>query len=90
MTDLSTSLPADLKGWVDQHVSKGRHSDADDFIRDVLRQAQRDEEDLAALQAEIQKGRDSGPGRDAFAVFAELKAKYGSSVDAGGDSAGGV
>jgi antitoxin ParD1/3/4 len=80
VSQVNVSLPDGIKGWVDDHVAKGLHSSPSDFIRDVLRQVKQEEEDLAWLRAEIDKGRESGPGRDAFEFFAELKQKYGSKV----------
>lgn len=78
MAQVNVSIPEGIKGWVDRRVAEGDHSSPSDFIRDVLRQVKQEEEALAALKAEIDKGRNSGPGRDAFEVFADLKRKYGS------------
>jgi antitoxin ParD1/3/4 len=76
MAQVNVSLPDGLKNWVDRRVAEGRHSSSSDFIRDVLRRLQEEEEELAVLQAEIAKGRNSGPGRDAFEFFEELSGKY--------------
>ena len=76
MAQVNISLPDGLKSWVDRRVAEGRHSSSSDFIRDMLRRLQDEEEELATLQAEIEKGRNSGPGRDAFEFFEELKNKY--------------
>jgi antitoxin ParD1/3/4 len=78
MPQINVSVPEALKAWVDGHVAKGLHNSPSDFIRDALRQVMQDEQRLAVLQAEIEKGRQSGPGRDAFEVFSELRSKYGS------------
>ena len=78
MAQINVSLPDGLKSWVDRHVAEGRHSSTSDFIRDVLRRVQEEEEELAELRAEIEKGRNSGPGRDAFEFFEELKGRYAS------------
>lgn len=82
MPQVNVSLPDGLKGWLDRRVAEGRHSGPSDFIRDVLRRVQEEEDELAALRAEIEKGRASGPGRDAFEFLDELKAKYGQGADA--------
>ena len=53
---------------IDSLVESGRYKSADDVVRAGLRLVAQREQDyeakLAALRAEIQKGIDSGPGRE--------------------------
>ncbi|RJF74177.1 type II toxin-antitoxin system ParD family antitoxin [Rhodopseudomonas palustris] len=63
--------------FVESLVESGRYETADDVVRDSLRQMQAREAKLEALRAEIQKGLDSGPGRevDGKTLAEEVKAR---------------
>lgn len=81
MAQINVSLPDGLKNWVDQQVATGRYSSASDYIREVLRRVQKEAEELAWLQAEIDKGLASPVlEQDAFEVLDEImkknRAKY--------------
>jgi antitoxin ParD1/3/4 len=56
MAQINVSLPDGLKKWVDEQVATGRYSSASDYIREVLRRVQDEADELAWLQAEIDKG----------------------------------
>lgn len=73
MAQINVSLPDGLKAWVDEQVASGRYSSPSDYIRDVLREAEDRAAQLAWLQAEIDKGRNSGVGQDYREFFAELR-----------------
>lgn len=76
MAQINVSVPHGLKAWIDEQVSSGRYSSASDVIRELLRRAQTEAEELAWLQAEIDKGRASPIiERDAEEVLDEIMAK---------------
>jgi antitoxin ParD1/3/4 len=59
MPQINVSVPPALKAWVDDQVAKGRYSSPSDVIRELLRRAQEEAEELAWLQAELDKGMNS-------------------------------
>jgi antitoxin ParD1/3/4 len=81
MAQINVSLPEALKKWVDDQVATGRYSSASDYIREILRRVQEEADELAWLQAEIDKGLASPAlEQDAFDVLDEImktnRAKY--------------
>lgn len=60
MAQMNVSIPAKLKGWAEQRVAEGRYSSTSDYIRDLVRRDQENEEKLRRLQAAIDEGRASG------------------------------
>ncbi len=75
MPQINVSVPEALKAWVDEQVATGRYSSPSDVIRSVLREQERRARALKELQAALDDGRASGPGRDYKEVFDELRAK---------------
>ena len=72
---MNVSIPDKLKGWAEQRVAEGRYSSTSDYIRDLVRRDQENEERLRRLQAAIDEGRDSGVSeRDPFEYLEELRA----------------
>ena len=60
MAQMNVSIPDKLKGWAEQRVAEGRYSSTSDYIRDLVRRDQEQEERLRRLQAAIDEGRASG------------------------------
>lgn len=60
MAQMNVSIPDKLKGWAEQRVAEGRYSSTSDYIRDLVRRDQEQEEKLRRLQAAIDEGRKSG------------------------------
>jgi antitoxin ParD1/3/4 len=60
MAQMNISIPDKLKGWAEQRVAEGRYSSTSDYVRDLLRRDQENEEKLRRLQAAIDEGRASG------------------------------
>lgn len=59
MSDLTISIPPDLQRWLDHRIAEGRHVDAAEFVRDLLRR------DMATadrdyIRAMIEEGLASG------------------------------
>jgi antitoxin ParD1/3/4 len=84
MAQMNISIPDKLKGWAEQRVAEGRYSSTSDYVRDLVRRDQENEEKLRRLQAAIDEGRASGVSeRDPFEYLAELRAGLaGGSKDA--------
>ena len=59
MAQMNVSIPDKLKGWAEQRVAEGRYSSTSDYIRDLVRRDQENEEKLKRLQAAIDEGRAS-------------------------------
>ena len=60
MAQMNVSIPDKLKGWAEQRVAEGRYSSTSDYIRDLVRRDQENEERLRRLQAAIDEGLASG------------------------------
>ena len=60
MAQMNISIPEKLKAWVESRVADGSFSSSSDYLRDLVRQDQREQSQLEHLRAEIQAGIDSG------------------------------
>ncbi|BAZ05941.1 type II toxin-antitoxin system ParD family antitoxin [Calothrix sp. NIES-3974] len=59
MTTLNISLPEAMRAFIDSEVVKGGYSTASEYIRDLIRQAQKKAEEQK-LEAMLLEGLDSG------------------------------
>ena len=74
MAQMNISIPDKLKAWVESRVADGSYASSSDYLRDLVRQDQRERQRLDWLRAEIQSGRDSGiSDKDPFEHIAELR-----------------
>lgn len=60
MATMNISLPDEMKAWVEAQVATGRYANASDYVRDLIRRDEARAVGIARLQAEIDKGRQSG------------------------------
>jgi antitoxin ParD1/3/4 len=60
MAQMNISIPEKLKGWAESRVADGRYSSTSDYVRDLVRRDQENEEKLRRLKAAIDEGRRSG------------------------------
>ena len=60
MAQMNISIPDKLKAWVESRVADGCFSSSSDYLRDLVRQDQRQQMQLEHLRSEIQAGIDSG------------------------------
>jgi antitoxin ParD1/3/4 len=75
MAQMNISIPDKLKSWPEQRVAEGGYSSTSDYVRDLVRHDQENEEKLRRLQAAIDEARASGVSeRDPFEYLAELRA----------------
>jgi antitoxin ParD1/3/4 len=79
MATMNVSLPDPMKDWVESRSNDGRFSNASDYIRHLIRRDQERQAALAALQAEITLGVESGPARpfDLAAFKARMREPHG-------------
>jgi antitoxin ParD1/3/4 len=59
MTTLNISLPDAMRTFIDEEIAKGGYSNASEYIRDLIRQAQKKAEEKK-LEAMLLEGLDSG------------------------------
>ncbi|PAX51636.1 type II toxin-antitoxin system ParD family antitoxin [Brunnivagina elsteri] len=59
MTTLNISLPDAMRAFIDEEVAKGDYSTASEYIRDLIRQAQKKAEEKK-LEIMLLEGLDSG------------------------------
>lgn len=60
MAQMNISIPDKLKEWIEGRVADGSFASSSDYVRDLVRQDQREREKLEWLRAEIERGRASG------------------------------
>jgi antitoxin ParD1/3/4 len=79
MATMNVSLPDAMKDWVEAQSRSGRYANASDYVRDLIRRDQERRRALAELDAEIEKGLNSGPAEplDMQAFLEEMHQKYG-------------
>jgi antitoxin ParD1/3/4 len=59
MTMLNISLPDAMRAFIDEEIAKGDYSTASEYIRDLIRQAQKKAEEKK-LETMLLEGLDSG------------------------------
>ena len=77
MAQMNISIPDKLKAWVESRVADGSYASSSDYLRDLVRQDQRELERLEWLRAEIRAGRDSGVSeRSLQDIIGDARAKH--------------
>lgn len=61
-TTMNISLPIEMKSFVDEQIAKGGYSSASEYVRDLLRDAQK-KAAREKLEALLLEGIDSGESR---------------------------
>ncbi|MGP9822162.1 type II toxin-antitoxin system ParD family antitoxin [Salinarimonas sp. NSM] len=62
MATMNVSLPDEMKAWVEAQAETGRYANSSDYVRDLIRRDQERREKLAAFQALVTEGLESGFG----------------------------
>lgn len=62
MATMNVSLPDPMKDWVEAQTKTGRYSNASDYVRDLIRKDQERADKIAAMQALVDEGLQSGIG----------------------------
>ncbi len=78
MATMNVSLPDPMKEWVEHQTQDGRFSNSSDYVRHLIRRDQERAAALAALQAEITAGLESGDPQpfDATAFKARMRERH--------------
>ncbi len=66
MATMNISVPDPMKDWVQSQVNTGAYANTSDYIRDLIRQDQKNRNKIAALQTAITAGLDSGESDKSF------------------------
>jgi antitoxin ParD1/3/4 len=75
MNQVVIAMPPALQSWVDARVAEGGYADAAEYLRDLIRHDQ-DQDDRLWLRAMIEEGLASGViDRDAHEVLDEIIAE---------------
>jgi len=63
MTSLNVSLPESMREWIDEQVKTGGYGTASEFVREVIREAQKNRA-RQELEAKLLEGINSGPATE--------------------------
>jgi antitoxin ParD1/3/4 len=63
MTSLNVSLPESMREWIDEQVKTGGYGTASEFVREVIREAQKNKA-RQELEAKLLAGINSGPATE--------------------------
>lgn len=79
MATMNVSLPDQMKDWVETRLENASFSNTSDYVRHLIRRDQEREQAIAELQAEVDKGLESGPARtfDLDEFLSRMHAKHG-------------
>lgn len=72
MTSLNISLPEPLRAFVDEQVAHGGYSTASEYVRELIREAQR-RRAQERLEAQLLEGLDSGEPMEVTPEYWERK-----------------
>jgi antitoxin ParD1/3/4 len=80
MATMNISLPDPMKAWVEAQSKTGRYSNASDYVRDLIRRDQSRADKIAAMQAYVTEGIESGVSEDSMQdVLVEARRRTGAS-----------
>lgn len=79
MATMNISLPDAMKAWVDAQAKSGRYATASDYMQELIRRDQERTNKIAAMQARVAEGLDSGPAEpfDPAAFLGDMRNKHG-------------
>jgi antitoxin ParD1/3/4 len=72
---MNISVPSPMRDWVQAQIDEGKYASVSDYVRDLIRRDQQEKEKLAALQAAITLGIESGPSGELDIEAIRQKAK---------------
>lgn len=77
MATMNISLPDTLKTFAEEQGTGGVYANVSDYVRDLIRRDQARKQAIGEIQALVDVGLSSGPGRpyDMAACIAERKAR---------------
>jgi antitoxin ParD1/3/4 len=72
---MNISVPDPMKDWVQAQIDDGKYASSSDYVRDLIRKDQQQRDKLAALQAAITLGIESGQAGELDIKSIKRKAK---------------
>jgi len=75
MATMNISVPDPMKDWVQAQIDDGKYASSSDYVRDLIRKDQQQRDKLAALQAAITLGIESGQAGELDIKSIKRKAK---------------
>ena len=75
MATMNISVPDPMKDWVQAQINDGRYASSSDYVRDLIRKDQQQQDKLMALQAAITLGIESGRAGELDIESIKRKAK---------------
>ena len=75
MATMNISVPDPMKDWVQAQIEDGKYSSSSDYVRDLIRKDQQQQDKLKALQAAITLGLESGRAGELDIESIKRKAK---------------
>ena len=76
MATMNISVPDPMKDWVQAQIDEGKYASSSDYVRDLIRKDQEEKSKLAALQAAITLGLESGDGGELDMDAIRRKARH--------------
>ena len=81
MATMNISVPDPMKDWVQTQINDGKYASSSDYVRDLIRKDQENKDKLAALQAAISLGIESGEVGELNIEAIKKKARQLAGVD---------
>ena len=75
MATMNISVPDPMKDWVQAQIEGGKYASSSDYVRDLIRKDQKQQDKLMALQAAITLGIESGRAGELDIESIKRKAK---------------
>lgn len=75
MATMNISIPDPMKNWVQTQIDEGKYASSSDYVRDLIRKDQEQKDKLAALQAAITLGIESGEAGELDMEAVKMKAR---------------
>lgn len=75
MATMNISVPDPMRDWVKSQIEGGKYASSSDYVRDLIRKDQGQQDKLLALQAAITLGIESGSAGELSVESIKRKAK---------------
>jgi len=75
MATMNISVPDPMRDWVKAQIDEGKYASSSDYVRDLIRKDQSQQDKFLALQAAISLGIESGNAGELDVESIKLKAK---------------
>jgi len=81
MATMNISVPNPMKDWVQAQIEEGKYASSSDYVRDLIRRDQNQQDKFLALQAAITLGIESGSAGELDIESIKQKAKLLAGVE---------